>query len=88
MVKNKPEDETKYRKKLTLMRKLILLIKIYERKNEYKCLSKRFSMYESKNEIREFLHRFKRESRNEFKTLGAILENVNFPIGRLKPGTS
>ena len=45
-------------------------------------------MFESKNEIREFLLRFKRESRNEFKILGAALENVNFPIRRLKPGTS
>ena len=45
-------------------------------------------MFESKNEIREFLLRFKKESRNEFKILGATLENVNFPIRRLKPGTS
>ena len=48
----------------------------------------RLSMFESKNKIREFLLRLKRESRNEFKILGATLENVNFPISRLKPGTS
>ena len=41
-------------------------------------------MFELKNEIREFLLRFKRESRNEFTILGATLENVNFLIRRLK----
>ena len=37
-------------------------------------------MFESKYEKREFLLRFKRESKNEFKILGATLENVIFPI--------
>ena len=62
--------------------------KKYQRKNEYKCFSKRVSMLESKNEIRKLLPRFKRESRNEFRILESTLENVNFPIRREKPETS
>ena len=41
-------------------------------------------MFESKNEIREFLLRFKRKSRNDFQVMEATLENVNLPIRRMK----
>ena len=38
----------------------------------------KLKMFMSKIEIREFLLRFFRESKNEFKDLGANLENVTF----------
>ena len=41
-----------------------------------------------RNEIREFVFRFKRESRMEFNIFEATLEKVNFPIRRFKPETS
>ena len=37
---------------------------------------------------KRILLRFKRESSNELEIFGATLENVNFLIRRLKPGTS